>query len=200
MTEIPAHLLARAKATRLKSEPILTVPTQPVAFIDTETTGLDPDRHEIWDVGLIVDEEEYQWFLPVDLSQADTMALNIGQYHNRMEKAKGERHFTESVLSPLPLFARDFVGLTRGKHLVGAIPSFDAERLRKLLRANGQCEMWHYHLVCVENLVAGKLGIEPPWKSDELSVAIGVDPTQFEKHTALGDARWAKAMYEAVYA
>lgn len=25
-----------------------------LAFVDTETTGLDPDRHEIWEVALIV--------------------------------------------------------------------------------------------------------------------------------------------------
>lgn len=28
--------------------------------------------------------------------------------------------------------------------------------------------------------------------------AVGVDPDRFEKHTAIGDARWAKACYEAV--
>jgi len=27
--------------------------TPDVCFVDTETTGLDPDRHEIWEVGLI---------------------------------------------------------------------------------------------------------------------------------------------------
>lgn len=38
----------------------------------------------------------------------------------------------------------------------------------------------------------------PPWKSDALSRAVGVDPEQFDRHTALGDAYWAKAIYEAV--
>jgi hypothetical protein len=40
----------------------------------------------------------------------------------------------------------------------------------------------------------------PPWDSDELSLAVGVDPEQFDRHTALGDAKWAKALYEAVMA
>jgi oligoribonuclease (3'-5' exoribonuclease) len=26
-----------------------------LAFVDTETTGLDPDVHQIWEVGLIID-------------------------------------------------------------------------------------------------------------------------------------------------
>ena len=38
----------------------------------------------------------------------------------------------------------------------------------------------------------------PPWDSDALSRAVGVNPDDFDRHTALGDARWAKAMYEAV--
>jgi hypothetical protein len=54
-----------------------------LAFIDTETTGLDPDRHEIWEIALIVDDQEYQWFLPVDLGKADPIALNIGRFHER---------------------------------------------------------------------------------------------------------------------
>ncbi len=44
--------------------------TADLAFVDTECTGLDPDRHEIWEVGLIVDDEEHSWFLPVDLAKA----------------------------------------------------------------------------------------------------------------------------------
>lgn len=84
---------------------------------------------------------------------------------------------------------------------MGAVPSFDDERLRKLLAPYRQPQSlagWHYHLVDVEALVAGKFGVAPPWDSDELSMKAGVDPEQFDRHTALGDARWAKALYESV--
>ena len=38
-----------------------------------------------------------------------------------------------------------------------------------------------------------------PWRSTDLSLALGVDPTDFEpKHSALADARWAKALYEKI--
>ena len=57
---------------------------------------------------------------------------------------------------------------------------------------------WHYHLVDVEALAAGKLGIAPPWKSDELSAALGVTITEDDRHTALGDAKWAMRIYDAV--
>jgi len=171
-----------------------------VAFVDTETTGLDPDRHEIWEVGLIVDDVEWEWWLPVDLGRADTAALKIGRYHERIGP---------KLLTHHPLFAERFAELTRGRHLVGAVPSFDEERLRKLLRSNGACPEWHYHLVDVEALAVGYLAgraqihVGPgvgglPWDSEALSLAVGVDPDRFVRHSALGDARWAKAIYEAV--
>ena len=74
--------------------------------------------------------------------------------------------------------------------------------------------MWEYHLVDVEALAAGWLAAghdwsqgppvgdraTPPWSSEELSRAVGVDPDDFDRHTALGDARWAAAIYDAVLA
>lgn len=162
-----------------------------LAFVDTETTGLDPERHEIWEVGLIVHDQEHHWWLPVDLGRADGRALAIGQFHDRYPDTN------VTGFAPLHAFAAEFAELTRGRHLVGAVVSFDEERLRKLLRANRACPEWHYHLVDVEALVAGKLGIAPPWDSNALSAKAGVDPEQFDRHTALGDARWAKALYEA---
>jgi hypothetical protein len=54
--------------------------------------------------------------------------------------------------------------------------------------------------VDVEALAAGRLGIEPPWDSHDLSRRMGVpEPAPGEQHTAIGDARWAKAMYEAAF-
>ena len=164
----------------------------PVVFCDTETTGLDPDRHEIWEVGLIDRENrEHQWWLPVSLGRADPMALKIGGFHDR---------YAEGKTTDATEFARRFRDLTRGCHLAGAVISFDEERLRRLLRQHDECPMWHYHLVDVEALAAGRLRQEPPWESDALSRALGVDPDDFERHSALGDARWAQALYAAVMA
>lgn len=169
----------------------------PYAFIDTETTSLDAETGEIWEAALIEpDGTEHQWFLPVDLGRADPLSLRIGRYYERHPDADG----TGLVSDPLD-FAYDFSRLTADKcHLIGAVISFDEERLRKLLRANGACPDWAYHLVDVEALIAGMLAIPPPWDSTELSLAVGVKPDEFEKHTAVGDALWAKALYEAVMA
>ncbi len=177
-----------------------------IAFIDTETTGLDPDRHEVWEVAAIVDGEEWAWFLPVfDLGAADARALDIGGFRERYPKMNGH-------VTLMADFVRQFSNLTWGRHLCGAVVSFDEERLRRLLRANGACPGWHYHLIDVEAMAVGYLrarfemgdhnalpdGGTLPWKSVDLSRAIGVEPNDFEAHTALGDARWVKAMYEAM--
>ncbi len=151
------------------------------------------------------------------------MALTIGRFHDRYKTTWADSYTDSDYLAE---FAREFVALTRGLHLAGAVVSFDAERLWKLLRANGECPMWHYHLVDVEALAAGWVSAQcegeaadgtrgtvgvvrldgsvnhidgrPPWTSTDLSLAVGVNPSAFDRHTALGDARWARAIYRAV--
>lgn len=167
-----------------------------VCFVDCETTGLDPERHEIWEVGLIVDGKETVWQLPVKLSRADPMALQVGRFHERHSQGLIAHHYPD--VRELADFALDFGEATYGRHLVGACVSFDAAFLSKLLRRQGVLPAWHYHLVDVEALAAGLRGIAPPWNSEELSHLVGVDPSAFERHTAIGDARWARTLYLAV--
>lgn len=120
--------------------------------------------------------------------------------------------------------ARIVARFTHGAHLVGAVPNFDAHVFDGLLRDHGLAPAWHYHLVDIEAMAVGYLhgrrsaraavsdvGIvgqritipalmpAPPWKSDDLSRAVGVEPpSEDERHTALGDARWAKRLYDAI--
>jgi hypothetical protein len=192
-----------------------------LAFLDTETSGLDPDKHSIWEVALITpDEREHVWQFPINEMDADPFALEIGHYWERKwtsdftevsrisaiyeaDSYKSRRkHFPDEGLAikPRDEWCRWFQKLTANLHLVGMVPSFDEERLRKLLKANGVLPRWHYHIVDCEALIAGKLGIEPPWKSEDLSRMVGVEPPSgADRHTALGDARWAKAIFEAVF-
>jgi DNA polymerase III epsilon subunit-like protein len=166
-----------------------------VVFVDCETTGLDPDRHEIWEVALIYAETERSWFLPVDLRRADPNALRVGRYYDRHPNGSDDPAAA----------AYQIARFLDGNHLVGAVPSFDAVFLQRFLNRHGEAATWHYHLIDVEALAVGWLyghgdpmtGILP-WSSDLVSRGVGVDPDDFDRHTALGDARWAKAIYEAV--
>lgn len=181
-----------------------------VIFCDTETSGLDPERHEIWEVALIDEKSEERYLLGIDETKADLIALNIGGYHERhphgrsSEGVKGVDDLM-GASGVAKAVARD----THGRHIVGAVPDFDARFLTKLLTAHGRLPSWHYHLIDVEALMVGRImgtnlvqdndiQITLPWSSRDLSRLVGVDIDQFEAHTALGDARWAKACFEAV--
>lgn len=112
---------------------------------------------------------------------------------------------------------------THGAHIVGAVPNFDTETLAPMLREHGLTPAWHYHLIDIEALAVGYLSglsahghssdtcaetpncdgdempLSLPWKSDALSRAVGVEPpTEEERHTAMGDARWAQRVYDAI--
>lgn len=206
--------------------------TAPVCFLGTETTGLHPDHHQIWEVALITPNgDEHVWQFPFVETDADPIALEIGHYWDRgwdtdtfgisrasaiydaHREVSRRKNFPDEGLAIKPGddWCRHFRDLTAGCHLAGAVVSFDEERLRRLLWRFDVLPRWHYHLIDVENLAAGwivgqygvveeaeRAAVELPWNSEKLSLAVGVDPGEFDRHTALGDARWAKAIYRAV--
>lgn len=200
-----------------------------IVFCDTETTSLRPDRRA-WEIGLIVrepgkEDREHQWFIDVrdlDLGNADLFSLNVGRFYERHPQIVAEHLNGDGKVLREDAAVRQVERLTRGAHLVGAVPNFDAEVLSARMRAHGICPSWSYHLADVENLAAGYLSghaaylerngapaarvnglreiAAPPWSSDELSRAGGVEPEEAERHTALGDAKWAMRIYDAVMA
>lgn len=167
-----------------------------VVFIDTETTSLRPDRRA-WDIGLLARDPSTgvdipsQWFVraeDLELDNADPFALKIGGFYERHPQMIDARNQAVDERSVLLQVER----ITRGAHLVGAVPNFDAEVLGTRMRAHGIAPSWHYHLIDVEALAVGFLAgctqldmTRLPWESDWL-------------HTALGDARWARAIYDRV--
>lgn len=202
-----------------------------LVFIDTETTSLRPDRRA-WEIGLIVREPgkpdaEHQWFIDedgLDLGNADPASLRIGRFYERHPQYCLDRESAGTDSEDEYDVLRLVEAITRGAHLVGAVPNFDADVLGARMRALGICPSWHYHLCDVENLAVGWLSAyaaylerdgtvaeraleraaelrriaAPPWSSDELSRAVGVEPDEAERHTALGDAKFARAVYDAV--
>lgn len=175
-----------------------------IAFVDTETLGLDPDRHAIWEVGLILfnparpgSRYEAAWQIQLSDEQieaGDPIGMEIGRFADR---------YDASMATSPERFCETFSGLTDGCHLAGNVVSFDEERLRRLLLNHGAKPGWHYHLIDVENLAVGYLAakgerVALPWKSDALSMRLGVDPESYDRHTALSDAQWALDTYKAI--
>lgn len=207
----------------------------PLVFLDTETTGVHPER-QVWEVGMIrrddAGQRELQFFVEVDLSKADPFGLSVGRFYERHPRG---RHLSgrpgqmdhDDLYSP-DLAANAVAGWTHGAHVIGSVPSFDTTSLDKLLWDHGLISAWHYHLIDVENLAVGYLAgaarfaeynnrpygvdsegtfvtaatvrdiITPPTKSREVAELLGVAQSEEDKHTALGDARWAMAIFDKV--
>ncbi|GJJ22320.1 hypothetical protein [Mycolicibacterium mageritense] len=188
-----------------------------IVFLDTETLGLDIDS-PIWEFAAIRRrpaprdetlpmfgdsqpewvEDELHLFIQHD---PDGWLDELPDEFANDYRAR----FDETSAFCKQAAARSIASFLGGRpHIVGAVPNFDTERLsHQLLEPRGILDPWHYHLIDVENLVAGYLAattfaIQPPWKSDELSDAIGVDPEQFDRHTAMGDVLWVRAQWDAV--
>lgn len=172
-----------------------------LVFLDTETTSLRHDRRA-WEIGLIArddagQEAELSWFIDLDdldMGNADLMSLKIGRFHDRHPDVSGEGGATYSESTAL----LDIEDCARGATIVGAVPWFDTDVLGQRMRANGICPSWHYHLVDVETLAAGALKMPPPWDFDKLLAAYGLTYDEADRHTALGDARMVRDLYDAV--
>lgn len=166
-------------------------------------------------------DTEYVWQVRPDLATADPESLKIGRYLERfVVPPHAEAAWTGYDQGPvLPMKRKEVVAavmdVLSGAVLVGSNPGFDDRFLRKLLGPGSA--QWHYRPVDIAILAAGrKLGqvemvrrvggkpfasdeIRFPFSSRDLSRWVGVEPPGDDAaHTALGDARWARDVFDAV--
>ena len=176
-----------------------------LAFVDTETTSLLPSRRA-WEFACIRREEDgreerLEMFISAPLDEADPMSLRFAKFY--------ERHPDYRLSEPDAIggwdeqtAARFIERITRSAVLVGSNPAFDAATLAPLLRRHALIESWHYAVRDIVPLMVGYLTGRgepvPSWKSEELSRAVGVDPDDYPRHTAMGDVEWTRAVYDAV--
>jgi hypothetical protein len=178
-----------------------------LVFVDTETLGIESNS-PVWEFAAIrrsyhgkgFSEKKYHCFI----EHRPWPHLKWLPDEFKVDYLKRYRHAAPGDIVSKKQAADIIDEATQGAHVVGAVPNFDTERLARLLYRNGiKPPAWHYHLVDVENLIVGYLAakgelMQPPWKSDDLSRAIGVEPKNFERHTAMGDVKWIRAQYDAI--
>ena len=173
-------------------------------FVDTETTGLDPDVHAVWEVAFIIDGHEYAWQLSNDYRRhhMDAWAVDLTSLRlNRML----DRYDDSAAIEPeslaglvLPEYPHTtLTGVLEGRHLVAANPKFDMDFLTPLFTVFEPDPPWHYRPICVESLAMGFTG-EYVKGLKGSAEAVGVPYDESEAHSALYDARLAKQIFEAV--
>lgn len=184
-----------------------------VAFIDTETCGLNPDRHPIWEIAVIVDEVEHLWTQEIYGGMMDWQRF-ADRWVLENTRIVSDYDPLQSM-SPKQSVER-FAELTRDRYLVGANPAFDESRLARSWRAWHQADWnppWKYRLYDVESMLVGyargldldefKGGVPglrecaaffgTEWYGEQ-----GIELDEASHHTALGDARVVKAIFEKI--
>lgn len=166
--------------------------TRRIVFVDVETTGLDPRRHEVWEIATVERSGPARLWYPElnrqKWGQADPTALEISGFWQRRESSPQSPREVAALLS-------DWLG---GVTFAGANPAFDDAFLSEFVRRHQYPVTWHHRLLDVPVYVAGALGLEPGLSLSEAAEAVGIDVSGYERHTALGDARLVRDVYQAV--
>ena len=194
-----------------------------LVWLDCETTGLDPRVHEPWEVAAIIGDVEHVWMWrpgPATMFRADPQALDIGQFHERAPSVAdgSERQAAHDIARTL---AGHIVVGSNPSFDVAMLTSWLRRwRLELDVHYRPVCVItmaagW----LAGQRAAAAELGptigeiqllgsrcwsiaedapYAEPWRSYELSQALGIDPPGDDGHQALADARWAKRLYQRI--
>ena len=173
-----------------------------LVFVDTECTGLRPDD-QIWEfAGLRRYRDGSSSWLHM-LVQHDEMRAATGlpepfrsQYLSRRGSPEERWPRKRAAIAIAEFLSGDAV-------MVGAVPTFDVLHLTGLLRHYGILVPRLYTVIDVEALAAGSLSragrrVRIPLNGEQLSRDLGVDPSRYERHTAVGEVKWVRALYDRI--
>lgn len=182
--------------------------TGPVAFVDTETTGLGRDA-EVWEFAAIIrrvdgSESTVHLHIDHDFAAAATLREDFRADHDHRFGAASDMHVYTRAGAASIIHAA-----LAGVHIVGVNPAFDVAMLDRLLAVADLEPSWHYHLIDLPAVTVGVLlsageHVTLPWRSDDLSARVDVPTTDdvgellYPRHTAMGDALWTRDWFDAL--
>ncbi|OGZ07705.1 MAG: hypothetical protein A2942_04225 [Candidatus Lloydbacteria bacterium RIFCSPLOWO2_01_FULL_50_20] len=179
-----------------------------LAFVDIESTGLDPFRHEIIEIGIVLVEQKNDLFglpaamgtaqagkqsleliseheiqlKPIHIETADPKALLITRYKERnWSKAVGQKEGFEAAAA-----------LLEGTIFIAQNVAFDWAFLQKAGNEYGVNfeKQVHYHKLDLASMTFGKFYHDPKLTKFSLREMAGYfEVTNQDAHTALADAR-----------
>lgn len=160
-----------------------------LCFIDTETTGLDPRIHQPYEVCIWREDwaEPNTYYPGHTLEFADQQALKVGGYF-----ARDFRPSLDNSLSTAGSLTRHLNGVT----LVGSNPAFDAAMLTRYIGA----PVWHHRMIDVSNVAMVVFNEDRPLGLAAIQERLANSGHEIPEpdHTAEGDVRTTRAVYEAL--
>ncbi len=173
-----------------------------LAFIDTETTGTDPDRHEIIELAVIIARqvpregkgpkleiiEECEWKIkPTHIERAEDAALRVNGYNEVDWMFALDR---KKVME-------EFVKKTQSCTFVSHNLVFDYGFVTKALQETGVDSRMHYAKIDTISLAFARLYDAP--QADKFSLRFLCELLKVENskaHTALADTRALVQVYK----
>lgn len=165
-----------------------------LAFIDMEMTGLNPEMHEIIELGAVITTPELKMIEEFDLkikperlSDADPVSLKVSNYS---PAEWGGAVTLREAMETLNQKAKDCI-------MVGHNVAFDAMFLETAYARLGLQNSMHYHKLDTVSIAWAKLHREPDlehFSLRELCLRFGVENPK--AHTALSDARATYLLYK----
>lgn len=167
-----------------------------LCFIDTETTGLDPRIHQPYEVCIWREDQDEPTTMAVEhsLEYADPAALKIGGYFERGFMREQGGGWTNGWTDQSGYLAAVLQGVT----LVGSNPAFDAGMLTRLIGTS----VWHHRLINVAEGGMWVFGWDRPKGLADVATECRSRGYEIPEpdHTAEGDVRATRAVYEALRA
>ena len=177
----------------------------PFLFIDTETGGIDPGRHSLLSIGLVVgDEGTVRHSLEILVRHDNYVLSGGGMRVNRIDIAKHDAAALDGAeaLAVLDVFLQQYFPCIREPiTLVGHNVAFDRDFLGAFFAEQGRAlePRFSHRLVDTHSIAsalrdAGKLDCES-LGSDALFDHFGIQIPEGQRHTALGDALGTFELY-----
>lgn len=158
-------------------------------FLDTETTGLDPRIHSVWEIAYAVDDDiVLSCIVPHSLVGANPEALKVNNYTKRIAQSAPWWE-SESPLEVQLRFESEFREALKGSVIVAANPAFDAG----MLFARYGEQTWHYRMIDVETYAMPLLGLTEPKGLAYIAEKLGIVAPD---HSAANDVRTLRKCYQ----